>query len=781
MALLKNIQDRYSGKLEASAPAVLGELEDQSALFEPQDVVRLRSKSRKKRKNNKIGRLFWPNTSAFDPKFAAIAFAIVSAVTLAVSQFQSKSAILVLSFGFGIVSLLCVIWNKFGNPVRQLSDTNDTALDPAQLMKKNQELAARLEALEDQSWEIRESEEIHRSLADTFGDIVVHRNHHGEVKFSNRTFDTYFDSYKDLPEPSVADTEPGLQNIHLGSQDIEIDTLQGVRWFSWTDLTIRDPATGEVGIRSVGRDITVRKGNEQKLIEALEKAEIANEAKSRFVAMVSHEIRTPLNGVIGMSRLLMDTKLELDQRSYLDAITTSGQTLLNLIEDLLDTARIESGNIHLAAKRTNVATLVEEVAEVLAPKAHEKGILITTFVDPAISKNLNIDSGRLRQVILNLAGNAVKFTKTGGVGIEIRKHPNANHAGKSSKIEFSVKDSGPGLAEEDKARIFDEFVQTDEGATRKHEGAGLGLAISQQIVLMMGGRIQVDSSLGKGSTFSFVIDCESLFSDDNSPRQMMRIEKSVALILPRSPARKALGHSMKSISSNVTTFDSIETFVSNAVAARSYDIVIVLSSELEKDRFATRKLESCKGEMSRLIALADPSTLTKNNLKNKSKIDGWLAWPVRSKTLQKVLTDKVEPSSTTDDDVVKIDKQRAQLSALLAEDNPINALLAKSLLEKLGHKVVHVETGKEAVDRFNDEEFDIVLMDLHMPEMDGIEAIKQIRKMEQNLPDAVPIIVLSAAGQQDVKDQALSAGATGFLTKPLDFDAMIKILEDCIN
>ena len=416
------------------------------------------------------------------------------------------------------------------------------------LEQRNKALAERLEALEDKSWEIRESEEIYRSLAEAFGDIIIHRDQHGSVVFSNGPYSNYFDSSSILPEIEpdnknglIANkdhvSESSLNSALPVARDQLIETKVGPRWFSWTDLATRDPQTGKIGWRSVARDITDRKLHENELKQALEKAKIASEAKSRFLAMVSHEIRTPLNGVIGMAGLLENSHLTPAQNSYVKAIDTSGQTLLSLIEDLLDTSRIESGHLTLTNKKTTLVRLVEDVAEILAPRAREKGLAFATYVADTIPLEVDLDAGRLRQVLLNIAGNAVKFTAQGGVSIEVNlaKEP-ASQVGQC-RLTFTIRDSGPGLDKADHVKIFEEFIQTETGATRQYGGAGLGLSISQKIVSQMGGRITVQSEYGKGASFTFSINVDAATSAPNELPKNTDTKQSVALILSDSPAR----------------------------------------------------------------------------------------------------------------------------------------------------------------------------------------------------------------------------------------------------
>jgi signal transduction histidine kinase/CheY-like chemotaxis protein len=671
-----------------------------------------------------------------------------------------------------LVAGLCGIIGACAALVRSRSISPSSAV----LQQRNRLLAERLERLEDKSWEVRESEEIHRSMFEAFGDVVIHRNAEGEVVFQNSVFGTYFDVSFELPVFMQDQADPGERQRGMMSREIEFETLVGQRWFSWNDMLVRDPLTGEVGQRSVARDITHQKNSEQEILSTLNQANQANAAKSRFLAMVSHEIRTPLHGIIGMAGLLSDTPLAPDQKNYVEAISSSGRTLLNLIEDLLDTARIENGHVELAPRCTNITQLVEDVAELLAPAAREKGLDIASRLSPEVPPNITIDSGRLRQVLLNLVGNAIKFTQTGGVSIEVAMAAVPALEGDLHRLTFTVRDSGPGLAEADQKRIFNEFVQTDEGATRQHGGAGLGLAISQNLVGLMGGRIEVASQLGRGTSFEFSINAEvSEFTSPTSPAKPSApdISKKVAVILSRNPARRVLVQSIRDLGAIVSTFDSIDAFDLNHPEADPFEAVIV--SHTGSTRGDAAALKSKVGENKRIINIGDSTATRWRADEQGHALDGWLTWPVRRKTLQRVLANAPDLAIPNPTIPTAIKQNEAPLRILLAEDNSINALLAKSLLAKQGHIVTHVEDGMEAVNSMRTHRFDMVFMDLHMPVMDGLTALKEIRSMK-GPSSIIPIVVLSADGQNAIKDKALSAGATDFLVKPMDPDALCDLL-----
>src|SRR6185437_6712020 len=358
---------------------------------------------------------------------------------------------------------------------------------------------ARNEELSDRLWELREAEERARSLLEAQGDLIVRRDSAGRITYANdafcalagRTRDALIGTTEELPilERGALAVQPDGTRVY----DQKIASGSFMRWIAWREVTVRGEAGTEV--QGVGRDVTNRVEAEHALGHARDQAETANRAKSRFLAMVSHEIRTPLNGMLGMADLLLDTPLTAEQLTYAKAAKTSGETLLSLIEEILDFSKIEAGKLDLQARPFTLAAMVEEAIELMAPRAQAKGIEIASFVDERVPAEVVGDAARLRQVLLNLVGNAVKFTDKGGVAVVVEPGNAAN------EIRFEVRDTGIGLKTEDLARIFLDFEQADGSSKRGFGGTGLGLAISRRIVERMDGHITVTSKQGAGSTF----------------------------------------------------------------------------------------------------------------------------------------------------------------------------------------------------------------------------------------------------------------------------------------
>src|SRR5215208_6825588 len=364
-------------------------------------------------------------------------------------------------------------------------------------------LERRAEELADKNWELKETEERARSFLEAQGDLILRRDAAGRITYANDAFCRLADGDRevlldsDFALPVLEQGDSALSPDGTRMHDQKIATADGARWIAWREVSVQ--LEGGAEIQSVGRDVTDRTEAELALAEARDQAETANRAKSRFLAMVSHEIRTPLNGILGMADLLLDTSLTPEQMTYAKAVKTSGDTLLSLIEEILDFSKIEAGRIDLDARPFPLLTLVEEVTELLAPRAQAKSLEIAAYVDDRLPEQVVGDATRLRQVLLNLAGNAIKFTEQGGVGIIVEPGLWPD------EVTVRVRDTGIGIPAEQQERIFREFEQGEGGPARKFGGTGLGLAISQRIVERMGGRISVESTPGAGATFAFTV------------------------------------------------------------------------------------------------------------------------------------------------------------------------------------------------------------------------------------------------------------------------------------
>ncbi|MGH6890610.1 MAG: PAS domain-containing sensor histidine kinase, partial [Rhizomicrobium sp.] len=372
-----------------------------------------------------------------------------------------------------------------------------------QMKRELRLLELRLDEAADRNWEIKEAEQRAKSFFEAQDDVIVRRDSSGAITYVNDAFCTLTGRDRNsllataFALPALAASETAQLPDGTRVYDQKIASPGGARWIAWREVTMRGESDHET--QSVGRDITDRVDAERALAEARDQAEAANRAKSSFLAMVSHEIRTPLNGILGMTELLADTHLSAEQTAYLKAVRVSGETLLALIDEILDFSKIEAGRLDLAAQPFALAALVEETVELLGPRAQAKGLEICCYVDERLPSRVVGDPAHLRQVLFNLAGNAIKFTERGGVSIT------AEPAGEPDAVTIAVRDTGIGISPPDLSRIFLEFEQGEGGSARRFGGTGLGLAISKRIVESMGGTITVESVSGKGSTFTVTL------------------------------------------------------------------------------------------------------------------------------------------------------------------------------------------------------------------------------------------------------------------------------------
>jgi PAS domain S-box-containing protein len=649
--------------------------------------------------------------------------------------------------------------------------------------EKMRALEARIEDLSDRNWELREAEERARSLLEAQGDLIVRRDSNFRVTYANDAFCALAGKQraaligKALELPVLDRGAMSVLADGTRVHDQKIASPAGPRWIAWREVAVRTEAGSEV--QGVGRDVTDRVEAERALGVARDQAETANRAKSRFLAMVSHEIRTPLNGILGMADLLLDTPLTPEQITYAEAAKTSGETLLSLIEEILDFSKIEAGKLDLEARPFVLGALVEEAVELLAPRAQAKGIEIASFVDENLPHMVVGDAARLRQVLLNLAGNAIKFTPSGGVAVIVEPGEHDH------EICFQVRDTGIGLKEGDQQRIFLDFEQADGSSTRKFGGTGLGLAISKRIVARMDGRIAVDSAPGIGATFSFTVPLRQAPADDAAAPFVAPDLKDAAVLIVAAAEIEASLLARRVGRWGAKTCAVIDEQIALALLPeRSWDALLVDFPQAQK-MIASGDHERL--DVRRRIVLIRPTDRHELPALKAAGFTGYLVKPVRAASLAARLRAEGEFEHALAEAVDERNEANAAaaaagtgkgkgqaLSILVAEDNEINALLARALLVRLGHRPTIAGNGEAAVESWAAAHaagtpYDLVLMDVQMPVMDGLEAARRIRAAEAEAGNKpARIVALTANAYPEDREAALAAGMDGLLVKPLD-------------
>jgi PAS domain S-box-containing protein len=656
------------------------------------------------------------------------------------------------------------------------------------MRRKLRKIAMHNEAMADRNWELQEAESRARSLFESQGDLIVLRDAQGRITFANDAYCELARSSRqklvgttatlDVIEQGDSALEPNGTRVH----DQKIETVLGPRWIAWREGLVRNDAGGPAEMQSVGRDVTDRTESERALAEARDLADAANRAKSRFLAMASHEIRTPLNGIIGMSGLLLDTPLTPEQTTYARAVKTSGDALLALIEELLDYSKIEAGKIDLESRPFALSALIEDITELLAPRAQAKQIEIAAYVDERLPRDVIGDAARLRQVLLNLAGNAIKFTEAGGVALIVEPGIWPN------EISFLVRDTGIGIAPEARERIFREFEQADDKIARSYGGTGLGLSISERIVRRMGGRITLESKPGEGSTFEVSIPLAAAdWSLQPASAAPDLTGQSVMLVAPSSIGVSLIERRLQRWGGHTCTISDIEV-AEALLPERAWHALMIdhAFGAAKVEKFAER----ARHHAGHRIVMFTPSTRQELQLAVGSAFTGYLVKPLRAASLAARLGAPPEvaaPDIAAEPPVEAADHTAAAtatpgLCVLVAEDNEINALLMRSLLGRLGHRAVITTNGEEALESWQAAKsagtpYDAVFMDIQMPRLDGIETTRRLRSLEASESGRrTPILALTANTLVEDRYACFEAGMDGFLIKPLDREKLAEAL-----
>jgi PAS domain S-box-containing protein len=603
-----------------------------------------------------------------------------------------------------------------------------------------------------------------------------------------RSFTEFVAAYSDPPENQVQRAALGarrpFRGLHLRYPRADGSAV----YLSLSAKPHFDAAHKFLGYRGIGSDITASI-KEADLIQARQQAEVANQAKSRFVAVMSHEIRTPLNGVLGTTNLLARTKLDERQARLVANLLRSGQALLSIITDILDFSKIEAGHIELVEVTFDPRETIAEVIDLFDEPSAAKALELVYFVAEDVPSELIGDRDRLRRILINLVGNAIKFTDRGEILIELgTQASDQDHV----TIACAVTDTGIGIAPEKHSQIFESFQQVDDSMTRARGGSGLGLAITKRMVEMMGGTIGVDSTVGQGSRFSFTVRCARAQSELPSAPRARTVGRALRALLVDANAVSAgvIARYLASWNIALTAVASIAAAEAAAreleAAGHGFDVVLVDVRGLGSGgiEFVRRTRAADRGDRPEIILLVGLNTQGADQLADV-EIFATLDKPARPSELFDCLAAIADGTPRQAIAPFRaggagFESERFVARVLLAEDNPVNQEVASAILELMGCQVVTAPDGQAAASFWEDQEFDLVLMDCEMPVMDGFSATRRIRELEAGKSGRprIPIIALTAHALAEVRERCFAAGMDDFLVKPFDAEKLGQTLRN---
>ncbi|MCX6266501.1 MAG: response regulator, partial [Bacteroidetes bacterium] len=561
------------------------------------------------------------------------------------------------------------------------------------------------------------------------------------------------------------------------------------RWFFDKGKVVETDILGKpVRLAGVLIDIHERKNIENELVKSLDTAVDDSRAKSHFLASMSHEIYTPMAGVIGMAEILKQSKLSQEQEEYLTAIVKSATNLMRILNDIIEFSKLESGKLEFHEKPFSVHQVIEEVTGSFVEKAHAKDIEILSFQDPNIPVEVVGDPVRLRQVMKVFADNALKFTEKGEIRIEAHF---VEWDDETVKVRFCVCDTGIGISEAGKKRLFGSFSKVDSPESKKYGGGGLGLAIARRLIDRMNGHITVDTEPGSGTTFSFTVVFER-YKDSEITDPMKNVLQGVKVLIldPNSTRRSILANYMIRWDAEVVECgipaEALKLIQHNAEINKPFGLIVVenIMQDMDGLKFASALKHAAWVKKSKILLTTSRKDSVSSNELASAGILVALVRPytlsrLRSRIKEAITQTRREFAGEPDEvDLHLMDDQKKVLSILLAEDNLINQKVALVTLEKIGHDTDLAENGKIAVDMFPKKNYDLVLMDMFMPEMDGLEATRQIRQFEAANPERNPVYICAITANRSPEDEekCYQAGMNNYITKPFHLIELVKIL-----
>jgi len=671
-----------------------------------------------------------------------------------------------------------------------------------------QDISARKKAEE----ALKKSEIRLRTLFDSTSDVVMLMDENGifdcnkaaltmfGVNSQEEIFSRHFIDLAPEKQPGGVDQPEGIDSKMLATMHLGIAMQSGSHNFDWVHKRLDSDKMfdaevllnammqdGRTILQATVRDIGERKLAENLLLQAKAAAEQALRAKSDFLANMSHEIRTPMNGIIGMTELALDTELSEEQREYLSLVKSSADALLTIVNDILDFSKIESGKLDIEVIEFSLENMLRETLKSLAKRAHDKKLELLLHIAPDVPDRLRGDPGRLRQVIVNLVGNAIKFTERGEIEVSVLCLGNDEQS--TATLKFSVRDTGIGIPPDKFKAIFESFSQADTSTTRKYGGTGLGLTISAQLVELMGGKINLESEVGHGSNFHFTLLMEVLSNDPLAKYQPTgKIAGMSVLVADDNETNRRL---LKEI---LLSWEMIPTLVETGEQAlaeleqaaqrgQPYQVALLdlqmpgmngftLAEKLQQhpDNVCASVMmltsEGQRGDAARCRELGVASYLMK---------------PItQHELLEAILTALGEPDKQPKELITRhsLRETRRKLNLLLAEDNVVNQTLATRLLEKLGHQVTLANNGVEAIELWQSGLFNAILMDVDMPVMNGYEATERIRELEKSNGQHITIVAMTAHAMQGAREECLRHGMDGYLSKPINTEALWSELDN---